>query len=142
MNEETTLQDRILAAWINLLARNRGADERPQEYYSLSVGGVRERGAEFDLCITFRASRNYCCCEPLCHVGVFREERWRQLRAALAVYGVEPVKPMIVRICAQLEAGARLHYGSSRLPEPEPCGQGPWTLTVWEEFPSVAIPPE
>lgn len=137
MNEDTTLQARIRAAWIDLLQKNRGADERPDEYYALSVENVRERGAEFDLCISFRAGRSYCCCEDLCHVGVFRAERWRQVRAALAVHGVEPVKPLVVHICSRLEAGARLHYGNRHLPEIETRDQGPWTSTVREDFPSV-----
>src|SRR5262245_26836147 len=137
MNEDTTLQARIRAAWIDLLRNNRGAEEHPDEYYALSVKNVRERGAEFDLSISFRAGRSYCCCEALCHVGVFRAERWRQVRAALAVHGVEPVKPLVVRICLRLEAGARLNHGKRQLPEVEPRNQGPWTSTVREHFSAV-----
>jgi hypothetical protein len=75
----------------------------------------------------------------MCHTGVSTEKRWRQLRAALAVQGVEPHKPLVVRICTRLEAGARLHYGKSDEPEPEVHDQGPWTLTVHEQSPAVPI---
>ena len=132
MHENTTLQARICAAWIDLLGRNRGAEGRPYQYYALSVENVRGAGEEFDLCITFRAGRTYCCCEDMCHTGVFTEKRWRQLRAALAVQGVEPCKPFVVRICARLAAGARLHHGRSDEPKPEPNDLGPWTRTVRE----------
>ena len=135
MDEHATLQARIRAAWIDLLRRNRGAEGRPDQYYALSVENVRGHGEEFELCVTFRAGRTYCCCEGMCHTGVFTEKRWRQLRAALAVHGVEPHKPLVVRICTRLEAGARLHYGKSDEPEPEVYDQGPWTLTVHEQSP-------
>jgi hypothetical protein len=138
MDENAPLQGRICAAWIDLLRRNRGADGRPDQYYALSVDNVRGQGEEFELRVTFRAGRTYCCCEDMCHMGVFTEKRWRQLRAALAVHGVEPHKPLVVRICTRLEAGARLHYGKSDV-EPEVCDQGPWTLMVYEQSPVVPI---
>ena len=72
----------------------------------------------------------------MCHTGVSTEKRWRQLRAALAVHGVEPQEPLVVRIRTRLEAGARLHYGKSDEPEPEMYDQGPWTLTIQEQPPS------
>jgi hypothetical protein len=106
---------------------------------ALSVENIRGHGEEFELCLTFRAGRTYCCCEDMCHTGVFTEKRWRQLRAALAVHGVEPHKPLVVRICTRLEAGARLHYGKSDEPEPEVYDQGPWTLTVHGQSPPVPI---
>jgi hypothetical protein len=71
--------------------------------------------------------------------GVFTEKRWRQLRAALAVHGVVPQEPLMVRICTRLEAGARLHDGKSDEPDPEMYDQGPWTLTVREQSPVVPI---
>ena len=137
MHENTPLQARICAAWIDLLRRNRGAEERPDQYYALSVENVRRGGEEFDLCMTFRAGRTYCCCEDMCHTGVFTEKRWRQLRAALAVQGVEPCKPLVVRICTRLQAGARLHYGRSDEPKAKPYDQGPWTQTIREQSPVV-----
>jgi hypothetical protein len=91
---------------------------RPDQYYALSVENVRGHGEEFELCLAFRAGRTYCCCEDMCHTGVFTEKRWRQVRAVLAVHGVEPHEPLVVRICTQLEAGERLHYGTSDEPEP------------------------
>jgi hypothetical protein len=75
----------------------------------------------------------------LCHTGVFTERRWRQLRSALAVHGVEPHKSLVVRICTRLEAGGRLHYDKSDEPEPEVYDQGPWTLTVQEQSPVVPV---
>jgi len=139
MDEHATLQARIRAAWIDLLRRNRGAEGRPDQYYALSVGNIRGHGEAFELCVTFRAGRTYCCCEGMCHTGAFTEKRWRQLRAALAVHGVEPQEPLVVRICTRLEAGARLHYGKSYEPEPEMYDQGPWTFTVREQSPVVPI---
>jgi hypothetical protein len=139
MVEHTTLQARISAAWIDLLRQNRGAEGRPDLYYALSVENVRGGGEEFELSLTFRAGRTYCCCEDMCHTGVFTEKRWRQLRAALAVHGVEPCKPLLVRICTRLEAGARLRYGKSDDPEPEMYDQGPWTLTIYEQSPVVPV---
>jgi hypothetical protein len=139
MDEHTTLQARIYAAWIDLLRRNRGAEGRPDQYYALSVEDVRGHGEAFELCLTFRAGRTYCCCEDMCHTGAFTEKRWRQLRTALAVHGVEPQEPIVVRIRTRLEAGARLHYGKSDEPEPEMYDQGPWTLTVREQSPVAPI---
>lgn len=133
MHSNTLLSARICAAWIDLLRRNRGAEERPDRYYALRVENVRGEGEEFDLCMTFGAGRTYCCCEDMCHTGVFTEKRWRQLRAALAAQGVEPRKPLVVRICTRLQAGARLHHGSIDDPKAEPCDQGPWTQTVREQ---------
>lgn len=137
MHENTTLEARIFAAWIDLLRRNRGADERPDQYYALSVKNIRGGGERFDLCMTFRAGRTYCCCEDMCHIGVFTEKRWRELRAALAAHGAEPCKPLVVRICTRLEAGAQLHYGESDEPKPKPSDMGPWTRTVRERSPFV-----
>jgi hypothetical protein len=133
MDEHAARQARICAAWTDLLRRNRGAGGRPDQYYALSVENIRGQGEEFELHVTFRAGRTYCCCEALCHTGVFTEKRWRQLRAALAVHGAEPEKPLVVRICTRLEAGARLHYGKSGEPEPEMYDQGPWALTAREQ---------
>jgi hypothetical protein len=139
MDEHATLQARIRAAWIDLLLRNRGAEGHPDQYYPLRVENIQGHGATFELCLTFRAGRIYCCCEDMCHTGVFTEKRWRQLRAALAVHGVEPQKPLVLRIYTRLEAGARLHYGKSDEPEPEMCDQGPWTVTVREQSPVAPI---
>jgi hypothetical protein len=75
----------------------------------------------------------------MCHTGVFTEKRWRQLRAALAVHGVEPHKPLVVRICTRLEAGARLHHHKSNEPKLQLHDRGPWTLTVHEQSPVVPI---
>ena len=137
MDEQTTIQARIRAAWIDLLRRNRGADGHPERYYTLNVENVRGQGEEFELHLAFRAGRTYCCCEDLCHTGVFTERRWRQLQLALAAHGVEPQRPLAVRISTRLEAGARLHYGKSDAPEPEASDQGPWTLTVREQSPVI-----
>ena len=137
MDEQTTVQARICAAWIDLLRRNRGAEGHPKRYYALNVENIRGQGEEFELHLTFRAGRTYCCCEDLCHTGVFTEQRWRELRLALAAHGVEPQEPLVVRICTRLEAGARLHYGKSDEPEPEVSDQGPWTLTVREQSPVI-----
>jgi hypothetical protein len=139
MDEHAPLQTRIRAAWIDLLRQNRGAEGRPDRYYALSVENIRGHGEAFELCLTFCAGRTYCCCEDMCHTGVFTEKRWRQLRAALAVHGVEPQEPLVVRVCTRLEAGARLHYGKGDEPEPEMYDQGPWTLTVREQSPVVPI---
>jgi hypothetical protein len=139
MYEHSPLQARIYAAWIDLLQRNRGAEGFPGQYYALSIENVRGHGEEFELHLTFRAGRTYCCCEALCHIGVFYEDRWRQLRAALAVHGVEPRFPLVVRICTRLEAGARFHYGQPGRPMIEECDQGPWMLTANEQFPRVPI---
>lgn len=138
MDAQTTVQARICAAWIDLLRRNRGAEGHPERYYALNVKNIRGQGEEFELHVTFRAGRTYCCCEPLCHMGVFTEQRWRKLRFALAAHGVEPQEPLVVRICTRLEAGARLHDGKSDEPDPEVSDRGPWTLTVRE--PSSVIP--
>jgi hypothetical protein len=137
MDEQTTVQARICAAWIDLLRWNRGAEGRPEQYYALNVENIRGHGEEFELHVTFRAGRTYCCCEALCHTGVFTEQRWRELRLALAAHGVEPQEPLVVRICTRLEAGTRLHYRQSDEPEPEPSDQGPWTLTVREQSPAI-----
>jgi hypothetical protein len=139
MHEHMTLQARIRAAWIDLLQRNLGAEGLPGEYYTLSVQDVSGHGEEFELCITFRAGRTYCCSETMCHTGVFYEERWRRLRAALAAHGVEPAKPLVVRICSRIEVGARFHYGKPDAPMIAECDQGPWTLTVHEQSPMVPI---
>jgi len=133
MNEQTTVQARICAAWIDLLRRNRGAEGHPEQHYALKVENIRGQGEEFELQVTFRAGRTYCCCEALCHTGVFTEQRWRELRLALAAHGVEPQGPLVVQICTRLEAGARLHNGKSDGPEPEVSAKGPWTLTVREQ---------
>ena len=133
MDEQTTVQARICAAWIDLLRRNRGAEWNPEQYYALNVENIRGQGEEFELHVTFRAGRTYCCCEALCHTGVFTKQRWRKLRLALAAHGVEPQEPLVVRICTRLEAGARLHYGKSDEPKPEVSDRGPWTLTVCEQ---------
>ena len=137
MDEKTTAQARICAAWIDLLRRNRGSEGHPGQYYALNVENVRGQGEEFELHVTFRAGRTYCCCDALCHTGVFTERRWRELRLALAAYGVEPQESLVVRICTRLEAGARLHYGKTDEPEPEMYDQGPWTLTVREQSPEI-----
>ena len=137
--DEQTVQARICAAWIDLFRRNRGAEGHPDQYYALSVENVRGHGEEFELHLTFRAGRTYCCCEDKCHTGVFTEKRWRELRLALAAHGVEPQEPLVVRICTRLEAGARLHYGKSDKPEPEAYDQGPWMSTVREQFPVAPI---
>jgi hypothetical protein len=138
MNEQKTLralQDGICAAWIDLLRQNRGAEGRPDDYYALTVENVRGHGEQFDLCLTFRAGRMYCCCEGMCHTGLFTERRWQQLRASLAAHGVQPKKPLVVRIHTWLEAGARLRYGRTDQPEPEMYDQGPWTWAVREQSP-------
>src|SRR5262245_16838540 len=138
MDEHATLQARICAAWIDLLRQNRGAEGPPDQYYALSVENVRGCGEAFDLCITFRAGRTYCCGEGMCQTGAFTEKRWRQLRAALAVHGVQPQEPRVVRLCTRVEAGARLLYGKSEAEaEPEMYDQGPWTSTVREPSPVV-----
>jgi hypothetical protein len=98
MDEHATLPARIRAAWIDLLRRNKGAEGRPDQYYALSVENIQGDGATFELCLTFRAGRAYCCCEDMCHTGAFTDERGRQVRAALAVPGVEPREPLVVRI--------------------------------------------
>jgi hypothetical protein len=133
MEEPTPLQVRICAAWTDLLRWNRGAEGHPDQYYALRVENVRGRGEAFELHLTFGSGRTYCCCEAMCHTGVFIEKRWQQLRAALAVHGVEPREPIVVRICTQLKAGARLHHGKQREPEPELRDQGPWILTIHEQ---------
>jgi hypothetical protein len=140
MDEQTTVRARIRAAWIDLLRRNRGAEGDPEHYYALNIEHIRGKGEEFELHITFRACRTYCCCEALCHTGVFTERRWRKLRLALAAHGFEPLEPLVVRICTRLEAGARLHYGKGDEPKPEASDRGPWTLTVREQ--SSVIPPQ
>ena len=48
--------------------------------YGLSVENVRGHGEAFELRLSFRAGRTYCCCEAICHTGVFTEKRWRQVR--------------------------------------------------------------
>lgn len=136
MDEQTTIQARIRAAWIDLLRRNRGADGYPEQYYALNIQNVQGQGEEFELHLTFRAGRTYCCCEDLCHIGVLRGQRWRELRLALAAHGIEPREPLVVRICTRLEAGARLHYGRSGEPKPEESDQGPWTSTMREQSPA------
>jgi hypothetical protein len=138
MNEHETLralQDGICAAWIDLLRQNQGAEGRPDDYYALTVENVRGHGEQFDLFLTFRAGRMYCCCEDMCHTGLFTERRWQQLRAALAAHGVQPQKPLVVRIHTRLEAGARLRCRKTDQPEPEMCDQGPWTWAVREQSP-------
>lgn len=137
MDEQTTLRARICAAWIDLLRRNRDAGGHPDQYYALNVQNIRGQGEEFELHVTFRAGRTYCCCEALCHIGVFTEQRWQELRLALAAHGVEPQGPLTVRICNRLEAGARLHYGKSSDPQPNVSDQGPWTLTMCEQSPVI-----
>jgi hypothetical protein len=137
MEEQTTVQARILAAWIDFLRRNRGAEGHPEQYYSLNVENILGQGEEFELHVTFRADRTYCCCEALCHTGVFTEQHWRELRLALAAHGVQPQEPLVVRMCTRLEAGARLHHGKSDEPEPEAFNRGPWTLTVREQSPVI-----
>jgi hypothetical protein len=132
MHEQTTVRARIRAAWIDLLRGNRGAEGHPEQHYALTVENVRGQGEEFELHLTFRAGRTYCCCEDLCHTGVFTERRWRKLRLALAAHGVEPQGPLTVRIRTRLEAGARLLCGKSDEPEPEVSDQGPWRSTVRE----------
>jgi hypothetical protein len=142
MDEHATLralQDRICAAWIDLLRQNQGAEGRPDDYYALTVENLRGHGEQFELCLTFRAGRMYCCCEDMCHTGVFTQRRWQQLRAALAAHGVQPQKPLVVRIHTRLDAGARLRHGKRREPEPEIYDQGPWTLTVREQFLAVPV---
>jgi hypothetical protein len=136
MDEQTTIQACIRAAWIDFFRQNRGAQGSPEQHYALHVENIRGQGEEFDLHLTFRAGRTYCCCEELCHTGVFTEQRWRKLRLALAAHDVEPQEPLVVRICTRLEAGARLHYGRSDEPKPEASDQGPWTLTVREQSPA------
>lgn len=103
--------------------------------WGAECGYARNLRKEFELHVTFRAGRTYCCCEALCHTGVFTEQRWRELRLALADHAVEPQEPLVVRICTRLEAGARLHYAKSDEPEPEVSDQGLWTLTVSEQSP-------
>jgi hypothetical protein len=137
MDEHTTVQARICAAWIDLLRWNRGAEGHPELYYALNVENIRGQGGEFELHLTFRAGQTYCCSEALCHAGVFTEQRWRELRSALAAHGIEPQEPLAVQIWTRLEAGARLHYGKSDEPEPEVFDQGPWTLTVREQSPVI-----
>jgi hypothetical protein len=134
-----SLRDRIFAAWNDQLRGNRGADGRPDEHYALTIENVRGDGERFDLCLTFRAGRTYCCCENLCHTGVFTEKRWRQLRTALATHGVEPKRPIVMRIRTRLEAGARLHLGKPDQPWLEMHEAGPWTHVVRERFPTVLI---
>jgi hypothetical protein len=75
MDEHATPQARIRAAWIDLLLRNRGAEGHPDQYYALRVENIQGHGAAFELCLTFRAGRIYCCCEDMCHTGVFTEKR-------------------------------------------------------------------
>jgi hypothetical protein len=64
MEEQTTVQARILAAWIDFLRRNRGAEGHPEQYYSLNVENILGQGEEFELHVTFRAGRTYCCSKP------------------------------------------------------------------------------
>jgi hypothetical protein len=137
MNKPTSIQARIRAAWIELLRKNRACEGRPDEYYALNSENIRGQGEEFELHLTFRAGRTYCCCEELCHTGVFTEQRWRKLRLALVTHGVEPQEPLVVRICTRLVAGARLRYGMRDEPEPKSSDQGPWTLTVRERSPAI-----
>ncbi|MBR0875053.1 hypothetical protein JQ633_32170 [Bradyrhizobium tropiciagri] len=133
MDTQTAIQARIRAAWIDLLRRNKGAEGHPDQYYALNIENVRGHGEEFELHLTFRAGRVYCCCEEFCHTGVFTEQRWRLLRSALAAHGVEPQEPLVVRICTRLEAGARLQYGTGDELKPELSDKSPWTSTVREQ---------
>jgi hypothetical protein len=111
----------------------------PDQYYALSVENIQGHGEAFELCLTFRAGRTYCCCEDMCNTVVVTEKRWRQVRTALAVHGVEPQEPLVVRIRTRLEAGARLHYGKRDVPVLEMHDKGPWTLTVREQSPVAPI---
>jgi hypothetical protein len=138
MTANATLQARILAAWIDYLRQNRGAEERPDLYYALAIENVRGDGEEFELCLAFRAGQIYCCSGAGCHHGLHTEKAWLKLRAALAASGVEPQKPLVVHVHTQLQAGARLHYGRSGQPVLETRDAGPWTETVVEPTPTPA----
>ena len=77
-------------------------------YYGVRVENVSADGAEFDLVFTFKAGERYCCCEFGCHMALYCEEGWLQLRHYLGRHGLGAIPRMTFhKVRGIVEKGAQ-----------------------------------
>jgi hypothetical protein len=104
------MQERLAAAFVEFLARNRGAGGR-RDYYGVWVDEVADDASRFDLTLVFKSGVRYCCAEPGCHTGFGPADlrSWRRLRAILERDGLVGIPPMtLYRLRGIVERGALL----------------------------------
>ena len=96
----------IRDAVIDLLAAN-GCAGGDGCHYGLDVINLSANAARFDLVLTFRAGRRYCCPEPGCHLGPFYRPFWEAIRERIEDRGLRQPRPMrLVHIHTMIEPGA------------------------------------
>jgi hypothetical protein len=114
------------AALIELLSGNlRAGGER--DYYGVRVDEITPDGSEFDLTLTFKAGKRYCCPELGCHIGYSEVDWWRRLREVMRGLGLARTPPMTIRtLRVVVESGARLEcltdFGRGKLRSDESEG--------------------
>lgn len=105
-----------------LLAANGCAGGDPA-HYGLDVINFSSNGARFDLVLTLRSGRAYCCQEPGCHLAPFSRTFWEAIRETIEDRGLRQPPPMrLVHIHTAVEPGAVFHtHAESGLPPASPA---------------------
>ena len=102
------MQQEMTAAFIELFSGNLGAGG-DRDYYGVLLDGMTPDGSDFNLTLTFKAGRRYCCAEIGCHLAYSDVHWWRELRELMRKVGLAQTPPMTIRrLRVVVESGARL----------------------------------
>jgi hypothetical protein len=107
------LREVLQSAFVGFFARNPAA-EGSRSYYGVAVSHVRKTrsGITFDLELTFKKGKRYCCFEDGCHHWLFSKDGWARVRRLLRTSGWTDPPPLRIAILrGKVVKGARASYG-------------------------------
>ena len=107
------LREILLSAFQEFFAGNTAA-KGSRTYYGVAVSNVRKSGTRvaFDLTLTFKKGKRYCCFEDGCHHWLFSKDGWQRVRALMRENGgVQPGPLRMATLFGRVEKGARANYG-------------------------------
>ena len=123
---------------IDLLAANHCAKD-DGSHYGLDVINLSANRARFDLVLTFKAGRAYCCQEAGCHLGPFYRGFWAAIRETTEDRGLRQPPPMrLVRIHTVVEPGAIFRTHAELGLPPETRTFDVYRSTGWSEADATA----
>jgi hypothetical protein len=120
------LREILQSAFAAFFARNTAA-RGSRSYYGVAVSNVRKTrtGITFDLRLTFKQGKRYCCFEDGCHHGLFSKDSWGRVRLLLRKKGWTDPPPLKIAILRKkVEKGACADYGGLLDPSQEVVRKG------------------
>ncbi|MBI5865568.1 MAG: hypothetical protein HZB38_13880 [Planctomycetes bacterium] len=87
MLDKATVAAQLSDIFTDRHARNLTANG-DRTHYGFKVANVSDDLSTFDLVLTFKSGRRYCCLEWGCHVRIFEGEYWAAIRTELARRGL------------------------------------------------------